>query len=96
MDEDLDDEDDEDGSGSSDDSKHDPDYHPVQFVWKFDRRFVNYVIAFRPEKHGKGFRYVASEWRKKFLNLNGIKPPGKCTFVYEPNVGKLIMKKVSN
>ncbi|MFS8019091.1 hypothetical protein Hanom_Chr15g01399751 [Helianthus anomalus] len=28
---------------------------------------VNNVIDFRPEKHGQGFRYAASQWRKKFL-----------------------------
>ncbi|MFS7966600.1 hypothetical protein Hanom_Chr09g00775591 [Helianthus anomalus] len=36
--------DDEDSGGSSDDAKDDPDYHPVQFVWKFDCCFVSYVI----------------------------------------------------
>ncbi|KAM0012894.1 hypothetical protein Hdeb2414_s0047g00748751 [Helianthus debilis subsp. tardiflorus] len=81
-----DDEDDKDSDGSSNDTVDDPDYHPVQFVWKFDRRFhlnarvaemsridmslkltiqnlhgVDTVIDFRPEKHGQGFRYAASQ-----------------------------------
>ncbi|KAJ0587192.1 putative transcription factor B3-Domain family [Helianthus annuus] len=56
---------------------------------------VDIVIDFRPEKHGQGFRYAASQWRKKFLIPNDIKASEKCTFVYEPDVGKLILKKVS-
>ncbi|KAM0055109.1 hypothetical protein Hdeb2414_s0006g00202291 [Helianthus debilis subsp. tardiflorus] len=120
MDNISDDEDDEDNGGSSDDTVDDPDYHPVQFVWKFGCRFrhnarvakmsridislkltiqnldgVDTVIDFRPEKHGQGFRYATSQWRKKFLIPNDIKAPQKCTFVYEPDVGKLILKKVS-
>ncbi|KAF5790472.1 hypothetical protein HanXRQr2_Chr09g0383641 [Helianthus annuus] len=106
MDDVSDDEDDEDSGGSSDDAKDDPDYHPEQFVWKFDRRLrlnarvaemsriamslkltiqnlhrVDTVIDFRPEKHGRGFRYAASQWRKKLLIPNDIKEPQKCTFV---------------
>ncbi|KAJ0753070.1 hypothetical protein HanPI659440_Chr09g0331631 [Helianthus annuus] len=56
---------------------------------------VDTVIDFRPEKHGRYFRYAASQWRKKLLIPNYIKAPQKCTFVYEPNVCKLILKKVS-
>ncbi|MFS8016520.1 hypothetical protein Hanom_Chr15g01369611 [Helianthus anomalus] len=56
---------------------------------------VDNVIDFQPEKHGQRFRYVASQWRKKLLIPNDIKAPQKCTFVYEPDVGKLILKKVS-
>ncbi|KAJ0763974.1 putative transcription factor B3-Domain family [Helianthus annuus] len=56
---------------------------------------VDSVIDFRPERHGQGFRYAASQWRKKFLIPNDIKASQKCTFVYEPDVGKLILKKVS-
>ncbi|KAM0045515.1 putative transcription factor B3-Domain family [Helianthus debilis subsp. tardiflorus] len=38
---------------------------------------VDTVIDFRPEKYGQGFRYAASQWRKKFLNPNDIKAPQK-------------------
>ncbi|KAJ0494968.1 putative transcription factor B3-Domain family [Helianthus annuus] len=49
----------------------------------------------RPEKHGGGFRYVANAWRTKFTKPNGTNAPHRCTFVYSPDVDKLILKKVS-
>ncbi|KAM0046668.1 putative transcription factor B3-Domain family [Helianthus debilis subsp. tardiflorus] len=56
---------------------------------------VDTVVSFRPEKHGPGFRYVANEWIRKFTKPNGINAPQKCSFVYSPDAGKLILKKVS-
>ncbi|KAJ0447977.1 hypothetical protein HanHA89_Chr17g0711451 [Helianthus annuus] len=56
---------------------------------------VDTVVTFRPEKHGRGFRYVANGWRSKFTKPNGINAPQRCTFVYSPDADKLILKKVS-
>ncbi|KAJ0765390.1 putative transcription factor B3-Domain family [Helianthus annuus] len=56
---------------------------------------VDTVVTFRPEKHGRGFRYVANAWRTKFTKPNGINAPHRCTFVYSPDADKLILKKVS-
>ncbi|KAM0014482.1 putative transcription factor B3-Domain family [Helianthus debilis subsp. tardiflorus] len=55
---------------------------------------VNSVVTFRPGKHGGGYRYVANGWRTNFMKPNGIQAPQKCTFVYSPDAGKLILKKV--
>ncbi|MFS7999838.1 hypothetical protein Hanom_Chr12g01171311 [Helianthus anomalus] len=79
MDDVSDDEEDEDSGGSSDDAKDDPDYHPrlnatVAEMSRIDISLkltiqnlhgVDIVIDFRPEKHGQGFRYAASQWQKK-------------------------------
>ncbi|KAJ0852724.1 hypothetical protein HanRHA438_Chr14g0642971 [Helianthus annuus] len=37
----MSDEDDEQDRDSPDYHKVDPDYHPIEFVWKFDRRFLS-------------------------------------------------------
>ncbi|MFS8023169.1 hypothetical protein Hanom_Chr16g01448321 [Helianthus anomalus] len=70
----------------------------IDMSWKLtiqNQHGVNTVIDFRLEKHGQGFKYGASQWRKNILIPNNIKAPQKCTFVYEPDIGKLILKKVS-
>ncbi|MFS7963164.1 hypothetical protein Hanom_Chr08g00734891 [Helianthus anomalus] len=33
---------------------------------------VDTIVKFRPEKHGKGFRYMACQWTKKFTKPNRI------------------------
>ncbi|KAF5813254.1 hypothetical protein HanXRQr2_Chr03g0096081 [Helianthus annuus] len=55
---------------------------------------VDTVVNFRPEKHGKGFRYVACQWTKKFTKPNHIYRNMKCKFVYSIDKAKLILKKV--
>ncbi|KAJ0693804.1 hypothetical protein HanPI659440_Chr15g0601441 [Helianthus annuus] len=55
---------------------------------------VDTVVYFRLEKHGKGFRYVASEWVKKFTKPNRIYKAMKCKFAYCLDKAKLILKKV--
>ncbi|KAJ0490019.1 hypothetical protein HanHA300_Chr12g0450611 [Helianthus annuus] len=55
---------------------------------------VDTVINFRPEKHGKRFRYVACQWTKMFLKPNYIYRNMKCKFVYSIDKAKLILKKV--
>ncbi|KAJ0852057.1 putative DNA-binding pseudobarrel domain superfamily [Helianthus annuus] len=55
---------------------------------------VDTIVNFRPEKHGKGFRYVAWEWTKKFTKPDRIHRNMKCKFVYSPDKAKLILEKV--
>ncbi|MFS7962020.1 hypothetical protein Hanom_Chr08g00721761 [Helianthus anomalus] len=45
------------------------------------------MVMFRAKKHGGGFRYYASEWRKKLTKPNGINHPDKRIFVYCPDQG---------
>ncbi|MFS7960051.1 hypothetical protein Hanom_Chr08g00698411 [Helianthus anomalus] len=45
-------------------------------------------------KHGKGIRYAACQWTKKFNKPNGIYRNMKCKFVYSTEKAKLILKKV--
>ncbi|KAJ0922401.1 putative transcription factor B3-Domain family [Helianthus annuus] len=55
---------------------------------------VDTVIDFRLEKHGKGFRYTACQFTKKFTKSNGIYRNMRCKFVYSEEKAKLILKKV--
>ncbi|KAJ0752113.1 hypothetical protein HanPI659440_Chr09g0320611 [Helianthus annuus] len=55
---------------------------------------VDTVNDFRREKHGKGFRYAACQFTKKFTKPNGIYINLRCKFVYSEEKAKLILKKV--
>ncbi|KAJ0853645.1 putative transcription factor B3-Domain family [Helianthus annuus] len=55
---------------------------------------VDTVIDFRWEKHGKGFRYAACQFTKKFTKPNGIYRNMRCKFVYSEEKTKLVLKKV--
>ncbi|MFS8016411.1 hypothetical protein Hanom_Chr15g01368381 [Helianthus anomalus] len=67
-----------------------PDIYPIEFINEDDSS----KSEWRPEKHGKGFRYVACQWTSKFTKPNGIYKNMKCKFVYSIDRAKLILKKV--
>ncbi|MFS8016755.1 hypothetical protein Hanom_Chr15g01372261 [Helianthus anomalus] len=82
-DESSDDGDDADCNAVVSDYEAHPDVYPIEFVRYFKQHF-----------HGKGFRYVACQWTKKFTKPNRIYRNLKCKFVYYTNKAKLIIKKV--
>ncbi|KAJ0521552.1 hypothetical protein HanIR_Chr10g0472261 [Helianthus annuus] len=54
---------------------------------------IDTVIDFRREKHGKGFKYAACQWTKKFTKPNGIYRNMKCKFVYSTEKSQADLKE---